>query len=189
MDGPALPRSIRWRLQIGVWSLPEDMDAPDSGGARGAYENGSGSGSGSSRDRTWTLEEIWERNHDQIEIQRGNYNLLVEMLQEIMEQDDQPYKGMEHCDVTEAAAAPVPSAPVQTPVPTAAEDVDIDPLTALVKERDAQEQHLHELDLKYRKRRARRKRGVVDGESDRGDTYSVSMDTELCNNHDISTRA
>jgi hypothetical protein len=156
MDGPALPRSIRWRLQIGVWSLPE-KDEPDSD-----CNNTSGG------DRTWTLVELLERNHDQIEIQRGNYNLLVEMMQEIMEEDDQPYKGTEQGEV-EATPAHIPIVPA---------DVDMDPLTALVKERDAQEKRLHELDLKYRTRRARRKRGVIDCESDRGDTYSVSKDTD-----------
>ena len=38
--------------------------------------------------------------------------------------------------------------------------LEMDPLTALVQERDAQVQWLHDLDLKYRKQRARRKRGV-----------------------------
>ena len=167
MDGPALPRSIRWRLQIGVWSLP-DTDAPDS------------EGSPIGGDRTWTLHEILERNHDQVEIQRGNYNLLVEMMQEIMEQDDQPYKTTEQGEV-EATPAHIALVPA---------DTDIDPLTALLKERDAQEQRLHELDLKYRTRRARRKRGVIDCESDRGDTYSVSTDTDCCakrRHNDIST--
>lgn len=84
-----------------------------------------------------TLEEILlERNQDFIEIQRGNYNLLLEMLHELMEQEEQ--EQLQEDSIT----------------------LEMDPLTALVQERDAQAQRLHDLDLKYRKQRARRKRGV-----------------------------
>ena len=88
-----------------------------------------------------TLEEILlERNQDFIEIRRGNYNLLLEMLHELMEQEqeEQVQEQLQEDSIT----------------------LEMDPLTALVQERDAQAQRLHDLDLKYRKQRARRKRGV-----------------------------
>ena len=137
MDGPSLPRSVRWRLQLGVWKLPHKDEG----------------------ELQWTLEEILERNHDLIEIQRGNYNLLVEMLHELMEQEEQEQ--------------------VQEQQQEESITLDVDPLTALVQERDAQAQRLHDLDLKYRKQRARRKRGVAECDSDRGDTYSVSHVTDM----------
>jgi hypothetical protein len=67
---------------------------------------------------------------------RGNYNLLLEILHELMEQEEQ--EQLQEDSIT----------------------LEMDPLTALVQERDAQAQRLHDLDLKYRKQRARRKRGV-----------------------------
>ena len=92
-----------------------------------------------------TLEEILlERNQDFIEIQRGNYNLLLEMLHELMEQEEQVQVQVQEQEQLQEASI----------------TLEMDPLMALVQERDAQAQRLHDLDLKYRKQRARRKRGV-----------------------------
>ena len=53
----------------------------------------------------------------------------------------------------------------------------LDPLTAMVREQEAQEKRRQELDLKYRKERARRKRGIQEGEATEahGEDYSVRV--------------
>ena len=169
MEGPALPRSIRWRLQLGVWMLPspqrEQLQLQDS----------------DEIEPEWTLPEILERNQDLIDVQRGNYDLLVQMLQEVMEQNDEQEREQEHEQIDPESEDENPSNP-STPTTVSLNTtlpILVDPLTALVKERDAQEQRLYDLDLKYRKRRARRKRGLLPTETDRGDTYSVSSCTRV----------
>ncbi|KAI2501903.1 hypothetical protein MHU86_12524 [Fragilaria crotonensis] len=166
MDGPALPRSIRWRLQLGVWMLPSSQ--------KEQHQQHWQDGDAHDTESEWTLTEILERNQDLIDVQRGNYDLLVQMLQEVMEQNDEQEQEHEQVreqnDSDEEHPSKATTASLNTKLPT-----PVDPLTALVKERDAQEQRLYDLDLKYRKRRARRKRGLLTTETDRGDTYSSSL--------------
>ena len=109
-----------------------------------------------------TLEEILlERNQDFIEIQRGNYNLLLEMIHELMEQEEQ--EQLQEDSIT----------------------LEMDPLTALVQERDAQAQRLHDLDLKTTS--TSKARGIAECDSDRGDTYSVSHVTDMHITMDMHT--
>jgi hypothetical protein len=166
----SLPRSIRWRLQLGVWKYPlldethnDDVNNPTMA-----------SSSSTSTRQTTLIQNIWEHNRDLVEIQRSNYNLLVEMLQEVMNQDkhsdeDNP---ITHKDKTNHLHECISKSDDHNQSKVSVEDID--PLTAMAKERDAQEQRLHELDIQYRKRRARRRLGVTPDDKDRGDIYSVS---------------
>ena len=167
MDGPSLPRSIRWRLQLGVWMLPNDRHGEE------VHDD----------ETRWTMVDILERNKDLIEVQRGNYDLLFEMLQEIMEQNDEEEqlsdseseKHLVGLNGELPGSSPEPSGSTSSvEIPESTLTSTLDPLSIFVKEKDAQEQRLHDLDLKYRKRRARRNRGLQISETDRGDTYSVS---------------
>lgn len=160
MDGPSLPRSIRWRLQLGVWKLPDssrvvpqtadyypDTDTPPP-----------------TPSPLYVLEEIVESNHDLIEAQRRSYDVLVQELQQLVQ---------EHAAHQEAILATAEETSsietLEVAFPTTQSDDDdeetddmvmVDPLTAMALERDANEQRLQHLDLKYRKERARRKRGM-----------------------------
>ena len=61
--------------------------------------------------------------------------------------------------------------------PSSGTSAEVDPLTAMVMQQEAQQKRLEKLELKYRRERAMRKRGIQiegeDGKNDRFDTYSV----------------
>lgn len=153
-------------MQLGVWRLPERVsssyDTTSTDYDPSAPSITSTPASAPPDTNQWTLDEILDYNKDIVHNQRGTYDLLRQMLQETMQQEEELEKhAAEHQDTVEGEDG---------------DYVNVDPLTAIVQQRDAQEQRLTELDLKFRKRRAQRKRGVVDGEgesSDRHDTYSV----------------
>ena len=145
MDGPSLPRSIRWRLQLGLLQLPESADTD-----------------------SLSLQELYEWNATQLQEQRERYRDLVEK----HEANHIVFPLQQEQHEEEAEQAPVS--------PAVDNNAMLDPLTAMVREQEAQEKRRQELDLKYRKERARRKRGIYEGETDvhgdsgdRGDTYSV----------------
>lgn len=153
MDGPLLPRSIRWRLQLGLWILPD-------------REN--------DQEQLWTLQEILDHNREIIEQQRQGYSQLL--LQ--FEEED----GVNQGELNVQHAPDEKTGSVKEEANDQVDDIssnpEVDPLTALLREREAQEERLHDLDLKYRKDKARRKRGVYQelaDTTDRGDTYSVRL--------------
>jgi hypothetical protein len=136
----SLPRSIQWRLQLGLLKGVTNM----------------------------TLEEIILENQDLVKQQSTRFERLMEKHVHSEEEDDENEE-----EVTASAA--VPEQAPQQPAP------EYDPLTAMVMENEARETRKQELYLRYRKERARRKRGLTTEaqphgeESDGIDRASVSI--------------
>ncbi|KAG7366657.1 Rab-GTPase-TBC domain containing protein [Nitzschia inconspicua] len=142
-DISALPRSVRWRIQLGLLQEPITK----------------------SSNCHCTLEEVTEYNRSVIAQQTEWFKSLVERH---LEEDEQKQEEKE--ESTKEASAP-----------SGSEVADIDPLTAMVMEQQAQETRKAELYLKYRKERARMKRGlavegrVIESESDEVDRASLGI--------------
>lgn len=141
VDGSLLPRSIRWRIQLGLLQVPEDLDGADPA----------------------LLNSLTELNRTRVEEQRAHYDALLEKhfasIRPIEEEEEE-------------------SLPEAQEEPTVEEEDLLDPLTAMVMEQEAREKRRKELDLKYRKERARRNRGMsVEAEDDdkwKDESFSVN---------------
>jgi hypothetical protein len=122
-----------------------------------------------------SLEEIYQQNQETILQQHKRFQELVE---KHVEMEDEEEQQQQHVNVAEQG-------PVQNKQGETVVD-DMDPLTAMVKENEQRETRKQELYLKYRKERARRKRGLnveaqaYGEESDGIDRASVrSMNPDL----------
>ena len=158
LQGPTLPRSIRWRMQLGQLKYQES-------------------------DIGWTTDELNIYNREFMKQQRTIYQGLCEnyemkgvgFLQDengfVVQQEedhdddeeDQPDDN-NHNDNGDG------------------DPNEVDPLTMMVMDIEKKEKRRQELDLKYRKERALRKRGATvetvlddDSDGDRFDTYSVRL--------------
>ncbi len=157
----SLPRSVRWRIQLG---LLKDPSADDS--VTNANNNRDGK-------RNCNVEVVFENNRDVIQQQEDRFKALVQKYVE------------ETTDVGNDEHATPPLSPEEIGFDSA-KPAEIDPLTAMVMEKEAQETRKAELYLKYRKERARMKRGlatearVIESESDGVDQASVSTLIVMC---------
>ncbi len=143
----SLPRSVRWRIQLGLLQDPS---------AAGGGHNG-----------MCDVEKVFEYNRDAIQKQEERFKGLEEKyVEETTEEGNEQNATM--------SLSPEESGFDST------KPAEIDPLTAMVMEKEAQETRKAELYLKYRKERARMKRGlatearVIESESDEVDKASVS---------------
>lgn len=165
MDGPSLPRSIRWRLQLGVWRLPDSSRVV----AQTTDFQSDSTPAPPPPSPLYVLQEIVEANRDLMEAQRRSYELLVQELQELVqehaEQEAKQQAKQEEAASTETLEVAFPNTPSDDDDEDSNGMVMVDPLTAMALERDAQEERLQNLDLKYRTERARRKRGMQGDES------------------------
>jgi len=156
----SLPRSVRWRIQLG---LLQDPSAEDT--VANTIKNGD-------EKHICNLETVLAYNHDVIFKQAERFKGLVEKYIEETTEVDNEQPSLSPSSSSENNAAQ----PAESDPSTAAE---IDPLTAMVMEKEAQEKRKSELYLKYRKERARRKRGlttedrVTENESDEVDRASL----------------
>jgi hypothetical protein len=116
-----LPRSVRWRIQLGL--LETGLDAGPT---------------------LASVDTLYDCNQVLIEQQRRRF-------QELMEKYVTPEE-----EETTTTTTPEPSNESPAPSPS----MMLDPLTAMVMEQEQQETRKQELYLKYRKERARRKRGL-----------------------------
>ena len=96
------------------------------------------------------IEQVHKWNEEAIAHQNDRFQQLMEKY--IEEEDDEEEEAG-----ASAGAGPGGDGPGEN----ATVAVDIDPLTAMVREQEARETRKAELYLKYRKERARRKRGLV----------------------------
>jgi hypothetical protein len=134
-DISGLPRSVRWRIQLGLLKEP--------------YSN-------------CKLSEVTAYNREIIAQQDERFKGLVE--KHVEEDQDEGEVQKEGQDVDKDMAGGVP---------------EVDPLTAMVMEQEAIETRKAELYLKYRKEKARRKRGlttearIIESESEEVDRASV----------------
>ena len=161
----SLPRSVRWRIQLGLLKDPSAYDS-----VTNANNNGDGEG-------ICNVEMVFENNRDVIQQQEDRFKNLVQKYVE------------ETTDVGNDEHATPPLSPEEIGFDSAnstAKPAEIDPLTAMVMENEAQEMRKAELYLKYRKERARMKRGlatearVIESESDGVDQASVSSFIVMC---------
>lgn len=137
MDGPSFPRSIRWRLQLGLLALPNDADDDN--------------------DNDCSMEDIYKYNASLLHDQRSRYHDLV----------DKYEVGLHAAAASvEAAVQEKEEAPAESKNNNHDSTAALDPLTAMVREQEAQAKRRQELELKYRKERARRNRGIYEGERD-----------------------
>ena len=156
LDG--LPRSVRWRIQLGIlsWSPDDPTTQP-------------------------TLDSIYKLNTALIAQQNDKFHEL--MGKYVHEEEDRSEshddKGLpssnDGCETGESGE-------------TSGFASDVDPLTAMVMEQEGRERRKQELYLKYRKERARRKRGLatelshpaVESEDDGLDHSSVGVNETSC---------
>mmetsp|Transcript_8931 Transcript_8931/g.22540 ORF Transcript_8931/g.22540 Transcript_8931/m.22540 type:complete len:697 (+) Transcript_8931:37-2127(+) len=130
-DWSALPRSIRWRLQLGILSEPPPAVTP----------------------QQLDLESVLKHNQPTVKEINDKFKELVTNHVEVEEEndDDDDENGGDNNSTNETSAA----------ASTGGGAAIIDPLTAMVMEEEARETRKAELYLKYRKERARRKRGLT----------------------------
>lgn len=140
LQGPALPRSVRWRMQLGLLKYPES-------------EIG------------WTTEDLHAYNEQVLKQQRAAYRDLCDHYELDLVEDENGF--VKQADQQEEVLSE--------------DEEDVDPLTMMVMDIEKKEKRRQELELKYRKEKALRKRGVAvdkvindDSDGDRFDTYSVS---------------
>jgi hypothetical protein len=149
-----LPRSVRWRIQLGLLQDPTTVSCDEITASR------------------CTLQDVTELNRQIILNQGERFKNLVEKhVEEQQDGDGDKHNGDESSNNNHHETDKIESNGT----------VDVDPLTAMVMEQEARENRKAELYLKYRKERARRKRGlstearIIDSESDEVDRSSVSM--------------
>ena len=155
----SLPRSLRWRIQLGILHDP----IASTNFAKNAKES------------ICNLNSILSHNEDEISRQAERFKNLVEKYTEETSEVDN-----EHPDLS-------PSMPSDKfEFDSTSNSAEVDPLTAMVMEKEAQETRKAELYLKYRKERARMKRGlatearVIESESDEVDRATVSGYNVYC---------
>lgn len=147
-----LPRSVRWRIQLGLLQDPSAIDLDS------------------------TLETVLECNKETVMECNKVFKELVEKHVEETEEVDE--SSLDNIAGTNGQV--LSSSSSSTPDTSKSIEVDVDPLTAIVMEKEARETRKAELYLKYRKERARRKRGlttearIIESESDEVDRASVS---------------
>ena len=150
MTGPTIPRSIRWRMQLGILQYPPNNN------------------------NEWTMEELSSYNETKVLQQRRTFS---ELRHTYCDELDMTSNVDRTTDTTNGEKELTPNED------NAASNDDIDPLTQMVLDMERKEQRLQQLEVKYRKERALRNRGVtlepkivLDDEEDGGDrfdTYSV----------------
>ena len=160
----SLPRSVRWRIQLGLLQDPSTDD------------NAANSNKDGDDKRIYNVEFVFERNRDAIAKQEERFKGLVEKyVGETMEKETSQHVSPSFSSETNGLDG----------ANNTVKPGDIDPLTAMVMEKEAQETRKAELYLKYRKERARMKRGlatearVIESESDEVDRASVSIDFDV----------
>lgn len=122
MDLSTIPRSVRWRIQLGVYNAVDTTGVVDTAST------------------AQLLNLIYETNKEVIQKHHERFQSLVEKYVEV----EIP---------AEEAVSPANETHLQLP--------DVDPLTAMLMEQQALETRKAELLLKYKKERARRKRGLT----------------------------
>lgn len=174
-DWSTLPRSVQWRLKLGILSEPPLT-------REGQEDNSSKRGSSSSSNHL-TLEILLKQN--QLIVTEIN-DKFKDLVTKHVEEDEQTQNERNESNHNDAASnggvggnAGNNNHDTDTAA-TASVPAEIDPLTAMVMEEQARETRKAELYLKYRKERARRKRGlttearIIESESDEVDRASVS---------------
>jgi hypothetical protein len=136
-DLSGLPRSVRWRIQLGLFVDPSTEDPT----------------------ATTNLEFCFQWNSETVSQQNARFR---ELMEKYIEEEEEVKEAEQEATAAHTA-------------------LDIDPLTAIVREQEERESRKAELYLKYRKEKARRKRGLVidggydgNGENDGIDRASVS---------------
>jgi len=122
-------------------------------------------------DELCSLEDLYECNASLLQDQRTRYRALVEKHEAALQ-----------AFMAEGANEEEEATEEEAPATETNDTAALDPLTAMVREQEAQEKRRQELELKYRKERARRNRGIYEGEaggdSHNGTTDAVSLKAE-----------
>ena len=156
-----LPRSVRWRIQLGL------LD----------YDSSSLSSSSSSSSLSATLEDIYQRNIQRVTQQNQRFQELLEKyVEEEPQETDVDIASPTTKEDMEQPSSPPSKTKQQQQQQQQQPKVDIDPLTAMVMENEARETRKQELYLKYRKERARRKRGLSQAGGYQGGDESDGID-------------
>jgi len=151
MTGPTIPRSIRWRMQLGILQYPPNNN------------------------NEWTMEELSSYNETKVLQQRRTFS---ELRHTYCDELDMTSNVDRTTDTTNGEKELTPNED------NAASNDDIDPLTQMVLDMERKEQRLQQLEVKYRKERALRNRGVtlepkivLDDEEDGGDRFDTYSST------------
>ena len=152
----SLPRSVRWRIQLGLLQDPT---------ATTTTNTTTNNNNGNNDDKiSCTLETVTEYNSEIIAKQGERFKELVEKHVEETEgvdatKNEQQQQQQPNNNVSSSSGNNNNNNNNATIDDTA--KFAFDPLTAMVMEQEAQETRKAELYLKYRKERARRKRGLT----------------------------
>jgi hypothetical protein len=144
-DLKRFPRSVQWRIHLGLLKGCPDSDA--------------NAGNPSVVVSSTSLEDVYKWNSEFIAQQQGRFK---ELMAKYVEEEQE-----EHPPDPAASLSPVAATPNKNnnnpgggdPLANSNNN-NLDPLTAMFMEQEAQETRKQELYLKYRKERARRKRGL-----------------------------
>ncbi|CAB9525629.1 TBC1 domain family, member 5 [Seminavis robusta] len=134
-----LPRSVTWRLLLGLIKSPSQNTA------------------------ILQLEDVIQFNNQLLQEEVSNYARLKELYTPHLNETDAPIAPAANSTKT-TGDDPIETPEANKPPPTAPDSsLDFfDPLTAMMMEQQAQEVRRQELDLAYRKEKARRNRGLSD---------------------------
>lgn len=131
-----LPRSLIWRLRLGLLKSPSEM----------------------------ALEDVIRHNTELLQEEQSHYEKLQATYKDHLTKtttriDPNADNSEDEAEEEELEELPPELDPLQAT--TSSEAAALDPLTAMLQEQQAQEDRRQELDLRYRKERARRKRGLA----------------------------
>ena len=157
---PSLPRSVVWRLRLGL------LQAPPSAAADASNTNKP------------ALEAVLQNNLTLLQEEQAQYQRLQEAYRDHFTADKHGGEGKHPGNDSTDAAATTESSPdpssLSSPQDAAAAAAIADPLTAMLQQQEAQEHRRHDLELKYRKEKALQKRGLASHTS--GGAYQPTED-------------
>jgi hypothetical protein len=163
-----LPRSVTWRLLLGLLRSP----------------------TGTSSSMDVSLDQVLDCNDELLQEEVSHYEQLQALYQPHLKQEQsQQYQGeavavlSDHDSQGQDATATTTNISLLPQDPLNASAAAFDPLTAMMMEQQAQESRRQELDLRYRKEKARRNRGLSEPGSkavveDDGDAEAKKLDRE-----------
>ena len=159
MDGPSLPRSMRWRLQLGVFKLPP-LFIPGNEVVEGEEEL-----------LKWSFSDLWQCNSDICQELRWEYTRLKqEWMVFRSEQQSQSLSLTENNKEQQSSNLSSSTGSLSL----------LDPLSAFAKEKTAEKKRLEELELKYKREKALRKRGMYNEDDDDNDNENEYSSFAVC---------
>jgi len=181
MDGPSLPRSIRWRLQLGVFSLPKQQQQQQQDGCGDNNNN-----------KKYTWSQLWSQNSQTCQELRVDYTRLQQEWLEFYEKQQQKKDDDDDEDVNNNNNKNNNNNNNDdddyVQLSSSSSAVDIDPLTAMLEIKTAQEERKEQLELKFKKEKALRKRGIYNDTNNNDSSTTTTNSDNNTNNGSSSSQ-